>query len=62
MERIAEKREIVELLQEKGQTDRALKAAAELEKLEQEEAQFKENILRLYETFTKIEIDKLLGI
>jgi tetratricopeptide (TPR) repeat protein len=57
MQRISEKQEMVEFLQEKGETDRALKAAAELEALKQEEAQFKENILRLYETFTKIEID-----
>jgi tetratricopeptide (TPR) repeat protein len=57
MQRISEKQEMVEFLQEKGETDRALKAAAELEVLEQEKEQFKENILRLYETFTKIEID-----
>jgi tetratricopeptide (TPR) repeat protein len=57
MQRISDKQEMVEMLQATGKTDRALKAAAELEVLEQEKAQFKENILRLYETFTKIEID-----
>jgi tetratricopeptide (TPR) repeat protein len=57
IKRISEKQEMVEFLQEKGETDRALKASAELEALEQEKEQFKENILRLYETFTKIEID-----
>jgi tetratricopeptide (TPR) repeat protein len=57
MQRISDKQEMVEMLQATGKTDRALKAAAELELLEQEKEQFKENILRLYETFIKIEID-----
>jgi tetratricopeptide (TPR) repeat protein len=55
--RIAEKQEYVELLQATGQTEKALKAAAELEELEQQIEQFKEDVLRLYETFTKIEIN-----
>lgn len=57
MERIAEKQEMVQYLQETGQTERALKAAAELEELEKQREQFKENVFRLYETFTRIEIN-----
>jgi hypothetical protein len=55
-QRIAEKRELVEVYQETGKTDKALKAGAELEALEQQLEQFKADVLRLYETFTKIEI------
>ncbi|MEA5462413.1 tetratricopeptide repeat protein [Leptothoe sp. PORK10 BA2] len=54
---IEEKQEFVEYLQATGKTDRALQAGAELEQLEQQLEQFKENVLRLYETFTKIEIN-----
>jgi tetratricopeptide (TPR) repeat protein len=57
MERMAEKQEMVQYLQETGKTDRALKAAAELEELQQQREQFKQNVLSLYETFTKIAID-----
>ncbi|MFG6103082.1 tetratricopeptide repeat protein [Leptothoe sp. EHU-05/26/07-4] len=57
LSRIEEKRELIELLQSTGKTDRALKVDAELEELEHQLEQFKENVLRLYETFTKIEID-----
>ena len=57
MARLAEKQEMVQYLQETGKTDRALKAAAELEELEQQKEQLKENVFRLYETFTKIKID-----
>ena len=57
MERLAEKQEMVQLLQQAGKTDRALKAAAELDDLEHQKEQLKENVLRLYETFTKIEIN-----
>ncbi|NJO76516.1 MAG: hypothetical protein HC833_23890 [Leptolyngbyaceae cyanobacterium RM1_406_9] len=57
MGRVAEKQEMVQYLQETGKTDRALKAAAELEELEQQLEQFKQNVFRLYETFTKIEIN-----
>ncbi|MEM6254719.1 MAG: tetratricopeptide repeat protein, partial [Cyanobacteria bacterium P01_D01_bin.156] len=56
-QQIEEKQEFVEYLQATGKTDRALKAGAELEELEQQLEQFKENVLRLYETFTKIEIN-----
>ncbi|NEQ33348.1 MAG: tetratricopeptide repeat protein, partial [Leptolyngbya sp. SIO4C5] len=55
--RIAEKREYIEYLQSTGKTEKALKAGAELEDLEQQLEQFKENVFRLYETFTKIEIN-----
>jgi len=57
MERLAEKQEMVQYLQETGKTDRALKAAAELDDLEHQKEQLKENVFRLYETFTKIEIN-----
>ncbi|MDJ0706047.1 MAG: tetratricopeptide repeat protein [Leptolyngbyaceae cyanobacterium MO_188.B28] len=57
IKRIEEKQEIIEYLQATGKTERALKAGAELEALEQELEQFKENVFRLYETFTKIEIN-----
>lgn len=57
MERIDEKQEIVQYLQETGKTERALKAAAELEELEKQKEQFKENVFRLYETFSRIEIN-----
>jgi tetratricopeptide (TPR) repeat protein len=57
IKRIAEKQEMVKLLQETGKTGRVLKAAAELEELEQQLEQFKQNVFRLYETFTKIEIN-----
>ncbi|MGD1854323.1 MAG: hypothetical protein ACFB2W_08730 [Leptolyngbyaceae cyanobacterium] len=54
---ISGKQELIELLQAAGKTDRALEAGTELEQLEQQLEQFKENVLRLYETFTKIEIN-----
>lgn len=57
MQRIADKQEMVQYLQETGKTDRALKAGAELEELEQQKEQLKENVFRLYETFTRIEIN-----
>jgi hypothetical protein len=40
MGRIDEKQEMVQYLQETGKTDRALKASAELEELEQQKEQF----------------------
>jgi hypothetical protein len=55
--RIAEKQELIEAYQLTGKTDKALKAGAELEALEQQLEQFKADVLRLYETFTKIEIN-----
>jgi hypothetical protein len=55
--RIEEKQELIEAYQLTGKTDKALKAGAELEALEQQLEQFKADVLRLYETFTKIEIN-----
>ncbi|HIK44260.1 MAG TPA: tetratricopeptide repeat protein, partial [Leptolyngbyaceae cyanobacterium M65_K2018_010] len=56
-QQISDKRELVALYQETGKTDKALKAGAELEELEQQLERFKTDVLRLYETFTKIEIN-----
>ena len=56
-EQIDDKQELMGLLQAAGKTERALKAAAELGELEQQLEQLKENVLRLYELFTKIEIN-----
>jgi tetratricopeptide (TPR) repeat protein len=57
IQRIEEKQEMVEIYQQTGKTDKALKAGAELEALEKQLEQFKENVLRLYDTFSKIEIN-----
>ncbi|MGD1862099.1 MAG: hypothetical protein ACFB0E_19295 [Leptolyngbyaceae cyanobacterium] len=54
---IEEKQELIALYQETGKTDKALKAGAELAELEQKLEAFKEDVLRLYEIFTRIEID-----
>ncbi|MFK8181952.1 MAG: tetratricopeptide repeat protein [Phormidesmis sp.] len=54
---IADKQEMVTLLQTAGKTERALEVGAELAELEQQLTQLKEDVIRLYETFTKIEID-----
>ena len=54
---IADKQEMIALLQEAGKTERALAVGTELAELEQNLAQLKEDVIRLYETFTKIEID-----
>lgn len=55
--RIEEKRELVEVYQETNKTDKALKAGADLAELEQQLDAFKDNVFRLYETFSKIEIN-----
>lgn len=55
--RIEEKQDTVAAFQAAGMTDRALKADSELAELKQQLEQFKADVLRLYETFTKIEIN-----
>ncbi|MEM9089255.1 MAG: tetratricopeptide repeat protein [Cyanobacteria bacterium P01_F01_bin.53] len=57
MARLAENQEMLEYLQATGKTERALKAGGELAELEAQLERLKEDVLRLYETFTKIEID-----
>ncbi|MGB3496101.1 MAG: tetratricopeptide repeat protein [Elainellaceae cyanobacterium] len=55
--RIEEKQELIEAYQATSKTDKALKAGTELAELEQQLDAFKENVFRLYETFSKIDID-----
>ncbi|MEM1308295.1 MAG: tetratricopeptide repeat protein [Cyanobacteria bacterium P01_H01_bin.153] len=57
VKQIEEKQELIDLYQETGKIDKALKAGAELAELEQKLEAFKENVFRLYEIFTRIEID-----
>ncbi|OKH14581.1 tetratricopeptide repeat protein [[Limnothrix rosea] IAM M-220] len=56
-QRIDEKREYLEFLQAKGDTAKAIKADGELQQLLKELEQLKDSVFRLYETFTKIEIN-----
>ena len=56
-QRIDEKREYLEFLQGKGDTAKAIKADGELQQLLKQLEQLKEAVFRLYETFTKIEIN-----
>ena len=56
-QRIDEKREYLDFLQAKGDTARAIKADGELQQLLKRLEQLKEAVFRLYETFTKIEIN-----
>ncbi|MEN8446185.1 MAG: hypothetical protein ABG776_14360, partial [Cyanobacteria bacterium J06555_13] len=55
--RIEKKQQRVQKLQKIGETELALEIGAELAADEQQLEQLKEDVLRLYETFTKIEID-----
>jgi len=55
-QKIEDKALILTLLPETEQVKR-LKVSKELEELEQQKEQLKENVFRLYETFTKIKID-----
>ena len=57
VQRLADKQELVEIYQATGKTDKALKAGAELAELEQQLEAFKENVVQLAETFSKIAIN-----
>jgi Tetratricopeptide repeat len=54
---IEKQQKYVKMLQADGQTEEAIRESAELAELEQQLEQFKADVLRLYETFTKIEIN-----
>lgn len=56
-QRIEKQQKRVKRLQEAGDTEGALEESAELTELENQLDEFKENVFRLYETFTKIEIN-----
>ena len=56
-QRIEEKREYLEFLQGKDDTEKAIKADGELQQLLKQLEQLKESVFKLYETFTKIELN-----
>ncbi|AFY39741.1 Tetratricopeptide TPR_1 repeat-containing protein [[Leptolyngbya] sp. PCC 7376] len=56
-QRIEKKQRDIEIFQKVGETERALEADGELQQLLKQLAQLKESVFKLYETFTKIEIN-----